>query len=207
MNDLIKFYKEQFNKNIVNTLIGINIIVFLIQCLTPESYQAWFVIPTQPSNFITQPWSILSGMFMHNGLMHILFNMFWLWQMGDILLKKIGSKKLLNLYMYGGVLSTIGVFIYSYMVGLNTYMLGASGAIMVIIFAAIYTVPNQKVSLFGIITIKMKHIAWVLFIMNIYGLGGSNAGGEVAHISGSVIGYIWIKSYLNKNFLKDMISF
>ena len=207
MKDFINFYKDRFNSNIVNMLIGINIIMFSIQAISPLNFQEYLMIPTLPSNFILQPWSIITGMFMHSGFMHIIFNMFWLWQMGNILLAEIGKDKFLKLYMYGGIGASIAVLLYSQIFDLNTYMIGASGAISVIIFAAIFTIPEKMISLFGIINLKMKHIAWALFIFSIIGLFGDNSGGNVAHLIGALIGYVWIKYYLDRDFLKDIFNF
>jgi len=206
MSNIIDFYKTKYNKNIVNKLIGINIIAFIIQFMMPQSIVNYFMMPIGISHFITQPWSLMTAMFMHGGIMHILFNMFWLWQMGEILLKTINQKDFLKLYLYGGAAASLVVLLYGYLYNYENYMLGVSGAISVIIYSAIYTIPNQKVNLFGIFKLKMKHIAWGLFVMNFFGLFGCNAGGNIAHISGSIIGYIYIKNRLNRKWYKDILS-
>jgi len=206
MKDFIIFYKELYNKNIVNKLISINIIIFALQSLFSIEMQTYFMMPSSLKYFIFQPWSLISSMFMHSGYMHILFNMLWLWQMGKILLNEINDEVFLKLYMYGGIGASIGVVIYSHIFNIETFMLGASGAISVIIFSAIYTYPNRLISFFGFFNLKMKHIAWLLMFYNIIGLSGDNAGGSVAHLTGSIIGYIWIKNYLKRDILKDVFN-
>ena len=157
--------------------------------------------------FIKQPWSIISSMFMHSGLMHILFNMLWLWSLGKTLLQFISDKDFKKLYFYSGIFASIGILLFGYLFDLSGYAVGASGAISGIIFAAIYTRPNDSVSLFGVVKAKMIWIAWGLVVYNIIGLNGNNSGGSVAHLFGALYGYIWIKKHYKRDILKDIISF
>ena len=207
MNSFTAFYKKFYNESIVNKLISINVLVFLITLFLPASILVWFMMPIGFLEFSTQPWSIISSMFMHSGLMHIAFNMLWLWSLGKMLLRYISEKEFIKLYFYGGILAAIGVLFYGYIFGVGGYAVGASGAISSIIFATIFITPNQKVNLFGIVQVKMKWIAWVLIGVNLFGLTGGNAGGEVAHIIGSIFGYVWMKNHFKRDILKDILNF
>lgn len=204
---MLDFYKKFYNEHIVNKLISINVLIFILTLFLPDIFLSWFMMPVEISEFIKQPWSIISSMFMHNGLMHLLFNMLWLWSLGKMLLYHISEKDFIILYFYSGIISAISVLIYVLLVGGIGFALGASGAISGIIFAAIFIRPEEQVNLFGIFQVKMKWIAWGLIIMNIINMSGDNAGGSIAHLSGSLFGYIWIKRYYNRDILKDIINF
>ena len=206
MTNILTFYKTKFNKNIINSLIGINIFVFFIQILIPN-INVYFMMPTVVESFIKQPWSIISSFFMHGTFFHITFNMLWLYQLGDTLLNNIGKKKFINLYMVGGIITGLSVLLYGYLFDINSYLLGASGAVSVIIFASIYLFPEEIINIFGIFELKMKQIAWGLVVFSVFGLFGTNTGGNIAHLSGALMGYIYIKLYLKKNFLDDIFKF
>ena len=89
MGHIITDLKESFRRvNIYIQLIYINVGVFILTTLTEVILQLfnrslggafeWLELPASLPRFITQPWSILTYMFMHAGVMHILFNMLWL---------------------------------------------------------------------------------------------------------------------------------
>ena len=63
----------------------------------------WLELPASLSRFIVQPWSILTYMFMHAGVLHILFNMLWLYWFGALFLNFFSAKHLRGVYILGGI--------------------------------------------------------------------------------------------------------
>lgn len=86
---------------ITRNLIIINVVVYLAAFLLPQlDYYLAGYYPFSP-NF--QSWQIITHMFMHGSLMHILFNMFTLYSFGPILEQSLGDKKYLILYFLSGL--------------------------------------------------------------------------------------------------------
>jgi len=169
--------------------------------------QEYFILPLSPTEFIKQPWSLFTTMFIHNGFRHILFNLLWLYIFGDILLKYINEKELLKLYLFSGIVVSTVVLLDAFILNVGSAALGASGAINTIIFAAIYIKPNNKISIIGDIQLKLKWIGWFLIVSHVLGLSGSNMLGEVGHLVGAAYGYIWIKKKYKRNIFNDLIKF
>jgi len=76
---------------------------------------------------------LLSTMFVHGGFFHIFMNMFVLYQFGNIIESHLGGFKYLSLYFIGGLLTSIGSLIYMYLTGDWANLVGASGAISVLL--------------------------------------------------------------------------
>jgi len=78
-------------------------------------------------------YQLLSTMFVHGGIAHILMNMFILYQFGHMVERAIGIPKYLLLYFIGGILTSIGSLAYMYTTGNWANLVGASGAICVLL--------------------------------------------------------------------------
>ena len=110
MATIITDLKESFRRgNIYIQLIYINVGVFVLTTLTEVILQLfnrslggmfeWLELPASLSRFIVQPWSILTYMFMHAGVLHILFNMLWLYWFGALFLNFFSAKHLRGVYI------------------------------------------------------------------------------------------------------------
>lgn len=156
-------------------------------------------LPASFSQLLYQPWSIISYFFFHQGFFHILSNMLMLYWFGMILTEFIGSKKLIHLYVLGGIVA--GLF---YMIAYNVFpsfrpyvnvalLLGASGAVYAVIVGAATLVPNYTVRLFLIGNVKIIYIAGAAILLSFIEIKGSNPGGNIAHLSGALMGFVYIK--------------
>lgn len=63
----------------------------------------WFVLPADPEKIAWRPWTLISFMFTDLQLFRFISNMFWLWSFGYILQDLTGNRKLIPLYLYGGI--------------------------------------------------------------------------------------------------------
>ncbi len=127
--------------NVTNVLIGANVVLFVIQNLLI------FFIPTSavlflmgaenlPAILAGEVWRPLTAMFLHANILHIFFNMYALWFLGNSIEANFGGKKLFFLYVVGGlfgsVFSLLSVILPSIASGVATQSyisVGASGAI------------------------------------------------------------------------------
>ena len=103
------------DNNSLYKLIAINLLVFLVLLVSRvmltitgfgDVYSAGvslFMMPASLTKLMSQPWAIFSYMFMHEGIFHILFNMLFLFWFGQLVHQFLGSRKLANLYILGGL--------------------------------------------------------------------------------------------------------
>ncbi len=205
----------------VRKLILINIGVFLLIHLirlvmwmpsgNPNAGDAithWLYMSSSLKNFIFKPWSLITYMFAHEGVLHILFNMLWLYFLGNLFTEYLGHRKLLLVYFWGGIAG--GLF---YLLGMNVIpplrnsfsfnlpMLGASAAVMAVVVAIATLLPNYAIRLFGIIDIKLKYLAFFYIVLSVLGIMGSNAGGNLAHLGGIFFGFFYIRQIRHYSFL------
>ena len=178
MATIINELRETFRRgNIYIRLIYINVAVFVLTTLCGVIVQLfnrslsglyeWFELPASPARFIVQPWSILTYMFMHGGLLHILFNMLWLYWFGALFLQFFTSKHLRGVYLLGGIcggilyMAAYNVFPYFRPMVDYSFMLGASASVLAIVTATAYREPNYPIRLLLFGTIRLKYLALI----------------------------------------------
>lgn len=206
----------------VTQLIAINLGVFLIVNLIGVFYflggnggsnmlTSYLAVPASIQMLWTKPWTIFTYMFLHEGFLHILFNILWLYWFGTIFLQYFSSKQLLGLYILGGLFGGL-FYIVSFNVFpvfaphvLRSYALGASASVIAIVAATAVYVPNYVVQLMFIGSVKLKWIAIVMIVLDVIGVSSGNSGGHLAHLGGAFMGWIFINSYRNKTDLTKFI--
>ncbi|PRY11580.1 membrane associated rhomboid family serine protease [Pontibacter ummariensis] len=206
----IKYAFRQQN-NTLKQLILINVIVFVVLIVTRtilyltsasgiySLIMRYLALNSDPLIFITRPWTLITYFFTHEGFLHIIFNMLNLYWFGQIVREYLGEKKLLSLYILGGI---AGGFLYMLSYNLIpffadraafSFMIGASASVLAIVVGAATLLPNYSFNLILIGPVKIKYIAAFLVLLSISGAIGDNAGGNIAHIGGALLGWVFIK--------------
>lgn len=196
--------------NSLYKLIAINLIVFLVLMVVRviftiggigdwyTEFMQYFMMPASVSRFIFQPWSAITYMFMHEGFFHIIFNMLFLYWFGLLVNEYLGSRKLTNLYILGGL---AGAVFYMVIYNLAPYfsnsvdsslMLGASAGVFAIVVGAATLSPNTTFQLILIGPVKIKYIAIFYVLVSFANSAGANAGGEIAHLGGAMMGFLYV---------------
>lgn len=174
---------------------------FLIQ--NNSAYQFLLIkleMPASLNTLLYQPWSLLSYMFLHTGLFHFVFNMLWLYWFGEIFVMYLGDKKVLPLYLLGGIAgAAVYVLAYNLLPAFKpvvnvSLMLGASASIFAIVFAAATLAPDYEIKLAILGVIRIKYVALFSLLLDIINIPYGNAGGYIAHIGGALCGFLYIKS-------------
>lgn len=218
--DIVNEIKASFKKGTYLTqLIYINLAVFVLVNLVTVFFflignptfssplVPWLSLPADPMQLIWKPWTIVTYMFLHEGFLHILFNILWLYWFGKIFMQYLDQKQLLSIYILGGLAGGIfyilafnifPIFSESYS---NSYALGASASVMAVVFATSYYVPNYEVHLFFIGKVKLKYIALFSILMDLLSIPNGNAGGHIAHIGGALFGTYFILQYKKGNLI------
>lgn len=148
-------------------------------------------------------WTFLTSMFMHGGFLHLFVNMLSLYFVGNLLEKILGQKRFFWFYMVAGLFAGL-LFVLSPLVfpqDLNTFAVGASGALFGLIGVLIFLTPNLPVYVMFIpIPIKMKYAApGMLVLLWIISIGANIPIGNVAHFGGLLAG-VFYGVYLRKKF-------
>lgn len=221
MNSILKNLKQSFQKgDTLIKLIYVNVAVFIVLKLVSLVYLLFKIDFYAPVDYLALPayltsllhhfWTPVTYMFVHEGFMHILFNMIALFWFGKLFLIYFSDKQLLALYLFGGLLGAL-----AYIGGYNlipyyndqiynSVVIGASGSIMAIIVATAFRAPNSEIQLMFLGRIKLMYIAIAFILLSMFGTGGSNAGGEIVHLGGAFAGYLFV-SLQNKG--KDITPF
>ncbi|MBP6387076.1 MAG: rhomboid family intramembrane serine protease [Pseudarcicella sp.] len=219
MNWFTDDFKQAFNKsnNSLMQLIWINIVVYLTTLVLQLSLMAlsqtwvlehilsYFSLSAVLPNVLYKPWTLLTYSFFHaiNPIAHLLPNMLMLYWFGGIIQEYIGSKRLIHLFIYGAIFG--GIFVIGlenllpfFQHSLSSNIIGASGAVMAIVFGATTLVPEYTFYLFLIGPIKIKYIAVFLLILSLVSaLNMQNVGGELVHVGGAMMGYFYVKFLKN----------
>ena len=216
MDSILNNLKQEFKQGtILNKLIYINVGVFLLfSILGVFSFMFQFnlspildqlYLPAENSKLLSQPWAFITYMFLHNGFLHLLFNMVWLHFAGKIFLQYLNPKQLLSTYLLGGVSGgLIFIIAYNYIPALaiyteNAQALGASAAVLAIMVAIATYTPNYSVRFPFIGIVKLKHIAIFSVMLDLLSIPKGNAGGHIAHLGGALFGYLYIKQLQKGN--------
>lgn len=211
MGTIISDLKEKFrNGNIAIQLIFINVAIFLVTSIAGVILNlcglgdlaslSFLSLPASVDCFLLQPWSIITYMFMHGGIWHILFNMLCLYWFGEIFLMFFSSKHLRGLYVLGGIVGGLlfmlcyNVFPYFAPAVGTSVVVGASASILAVIIAVAYREPNYHVQLFLVGNVSLKYLALFVVIVDLMLVTSSNAGGHIAHIGGALAGWIFAYS-------------
>ena len=184
------------------TIIGINSLVFIYQylILPPESLgditSTYALTPATPSVI-----TVFTSMFMHGGLMHIIFNMWFLWIFGDNIESVLGHKRYVVFYLICGVGAALAQIQIN--TGSQIPMVGASGAIAGVLGAYLIRLPRATVHVIVILIIFITFIRvpamvviGIWFLSNLTAglgtLGIEETGGTAwfAHLGGFVSGVV-----------------
>jgi len=191
--------------DVVKHLLIINVIVFVTFGLIFEQYAGYLYL--HPNEQYFQPYQIVSHMFMHGGVTHILFNMFSLYFLGPMVERALGAKKFLIFYLVCGMGSMLLHLALVYMGYLSprTAVVGASGAIMGVFVAFAVLFPDVKLMLlFPPIPIKAKYLMMGLVAFDLFsGVSGMNTGiAHFAHLGGAITGFILMVVWKKVSFLR-----
>lgn len=144
--------------------------------------------------FIWKPWTLLTYCFSHYSFWHLLFNMLTLFWFGTLVQEFIGSRKLLNIYIIGGIFSgLIYIGIYNLLSltpqvnNISSTVLGASAAVCAVMFAAVTLLPEYEFYFFGLFLIKIKYIAWFFLLLSFI-----IPSSGISHLGGALAGYSYI---------------
>jgi len=215
MNPFVEDFKRAWHKpnSILIRLIIINAVVFLVflfakiigtivsNKMVYDTLQFVMYLPAPLTKFMVRPWTVFTYFFTHEDLMHIVFNMFALYWFGRIAEEYLGHLKTLVLYVYGGlaggILYLLAYNFIPFFINIQPAIgvIGASASVYAIIAGTATLLPNYGLHLLFFGRVQLKYIAIFVILLSVIGSIGSNAGGNLAHLGGALLGFLFIKSY------------
>lgn len=215
MNPILNDFKYAWKRpnNAVAQLIIVNVAVFvglfIIGLLkyaglgfVAAFIHEQFAIPSNIEAFIFRPWTAITYAFNHADIFHIFFNMLVFYWFGRLFAEYMGSQKLINLYVIsalGGAL--VYLFVYNVFPNMpDSTMIGASGAVYGVVVASATLLPDYRFYLLFLGPVKIIYIALFYVFISLFTLErGINIGGELAHLTGAFIGFLYIKQLQKGN--------
>ncbi len=200
------------DNNALVGLITINIIFFIVLLVVEVIYAnvqgsatvfagdvlPYFQVPAKPAILATRPWTLLTSMFTHYRFFEMLGGMMWLWAFGYIFQELTGNRKLIPVYIYGGIAGAV-VFI----IAVNSFpsmrpnaaamfLMGGSASNMAIAAAATVLAPDYRFfrNIGGGIPIWVLTLVYVL--IDFAGVASAGAAYSLAHLAGAGAGFLFV---------------
>jgi membrane associated rhomboid family serine protease len=180
-------------------------IAWVLCCRQGAELTRYFELPAWPQRWLMQPWSLLTYMFLHADVLHLLFNMLWLYSFGQLFLSSHSERHFRGVYLLGGIVG--GVF---FMLAYNVFpyfresvgyysagLVGASAAVLALVVATAVRMPDFRIRLLLIGELRLKYLALIVVVADLLFVTSDNAGGHIAHLGGALAGW-WFASSLTR---------
>lgn len=201
------------DNNALVFLFAVNMILFVIITFIKTVYYLsdipeeffykqilnWFTLPAIPDTFLTRPWTLITHMFTHQGVWHLISNCLWLWCFGYIMQDLAGNNKLIPVYLYGGFVGGLVFLLGNNLVpvlernlAVTAPMIGAGAPIMALAVATTTLAPDYRI--FPLINggIPLWVLTLVFVAIDFASLATGNAAVGAGHLAAGVMGYLYI---------------
>lgn len=170
----------------VTRLIIINVVMFALATLRPALIPALMLVPAY---VLLRPWTLVTYMFLHGSLWHLLFNLLGLFFFGPRLELELGSRKFLSLYFISGIMGAVLSFLTPF-----TAIVGASGALFGVFLGFASYWPRERIYVWGIFPIEARLLVIIMTVLSLFGgFGGGGGIAHFAHLGGFAGGYLYIR--------------
>ena len=191
-------------------LLIVNTIIFVLTYLCPLQLQRQIMLVLALSaeaavrNLFV--WQLVTYMFLHAGITHVLFNMLTLWMFGIQLERDWGTRRFLKYYFYCGIAAGVCVLVVNILLGYwGVVTLGASGAIFGVLVAFGVMYPDQTVLMYFLFPIKAKYLVMIFVAVELLLTFGPNTGvSTIAHLGGAAFGFVYLKGRLPRLPMPDV---
>jgi membrane associated rhomboid family serine protease len=183
----------------IKLLLIANTAIFLLQKFGPDKFlRDHFALEPSALFSVFAVWQLVTYMFLHGDLWHILFNMLALWMFGRELEETWGTDRFFRYYFTCGIGAGICVVLANYSLPTgnpNSVTLGASGAIYGILLASAVLWPDRIIYFNFLFPIKMKYLVMIYAAIAFFGTyNGGGTVSNVAHLGGMLFGLGLLKS-------------
>ncbi len=183
----------------IRTIIMINAMMFVIQLLfagvTGISLSVYLGFVPDLWTAITNPWRIITYMFLHSisNPFHFIFNMLWLWWMGRPVEETIGARSFLTVYFGAGLAGALIDIVVS-LAGTPVPVIGASGAVYGVMVAFAMLFPRTPIMLLLLPPIEARYVVGGLIAIDVLLLNNSDNVARFVHLGGALGGYLLMRA-------------
>jgi len=206
-------FTDSLQNNALVMLITINFVIFVLfqfiyvfyifsfkeEIAGPKFYSDIYnnlAIPGTFREFIRKPWTLLTYMFYHQRIWHLIGNMLWLWMFGYIFHHLTGNKKIIPVFIWGSIGGAVAFLLAYNLIPLlrvqDVNMVGASAGIMAIVVATTMLAPGYRIFPFINNGIPLWVLTVVFLIIDLALMPMENTGGHIAHLAGGFTGFLFI---------------
>lgn len=181
----------------VKLLIITNVVAFATNAVVPEMTARLGLLPRAVFEHGAL-WQVVTYMFLHGGIGHILINMLSLWMFGTELERTWGTRFFTKYYFVTGIGAAVTSLLLSMFIGemYDTVTIGASGAVYGLLLGYGMYFPNRPIYLYFVFPIPAKYFVMIVGAIAFFSaLGGPTGGGiaHTAHLGGLIAGYLYLK--------------
>jgi membrane associated rhomboid family serine protease len=171
----------------VQRLLIANVAMFFITQFVPDLTRQLMLVPIL---IVFRPWTIVTYMFLHGGLMHLIFNMIGLYFFGPRLEDRLGGRQFLLLYFLSGIAGALLSFPFTPRVAI----VGASGAVFGVLMGFALYWPRERIYIWGVLPVEARVLVAVLTAVSLYlGWQGGGNVAHFAHLGGFLGGFLYLK--------------
>jgi membrane associated rhomboid family serine protease len=180
----------------VGRLIVANAMVLLLLMTLFTSREAFQALQFSPRTAFTRPWTFVTYMFVHAGLLHLLANMLMLYVFGTAVESRMGSRHFILYFLYCGVGAAVFCLLLGGVMPVGAFV-GASGAVLGVAVAFAYFWPDAELIVFPIpVPIKARTLVLGLVALDVVGsrLWPNDGIAHLAHVGGALFGFLFFKA-------------
>lgn len=172
---------------------------------TSGTMMKWLALSSEGGDLLTHPWTLVTYLFLHHGLLHWLFSMIMLYVAGTMCYRYLGSRRFAWLFFLCGLAGALFYLLICSIFPIGrystSYAIGASTAALGVFTAVAFYAPNQEIGFWLVRTfnVKMKWIAVAFIVLDLLFIPVSNAGGHIAHLGGMLCGLLYVVVMRSRN--------
>jgi membrane associated rhomboid family serine protease len=177
-------------------------VIYVVNSLNLGAYQnnvlSWLVLPGTLDKLSNRPWTVLTYMFSDQHVFRFIGNMFWLWGFGYVLQDLTGNRKLIPIYLYGGIAGAVFFLLcYGVLPGLHAsasiaQLAGANASVIAVAIAVTTVAPDYRI--FPMINggIPLWILTVLYLLIDFSTIAHGDAGGYIANLAGAAAGFFFI---------------
>ena len=168
-------------------LVVANVAFFALQSVTPFVYALFVLVPAEA---LFRPWTLVTYMFLHGGLTHLLFNMLGLFFFGSRVEMRLGARRFLTLYFIAGITGALLSLPFTP----NAQIIGASGGVFGVMMAFAMFWPREKIYIWGVLPVEARVLVVVTTVIALWsGLTGGGGIAHFAHLGGYLGAWLYLR--------------
>ncbi|MGE5245251.1 MAG: rhomboid family intramembrane serine protease [Betaproteobacteria bacterium] len=184
----------------LKAIIGANVVVFLFTTFVPSAQLTLGLVPIWVVHRLFL-WQLVTYMFVHGGLLHILFNMLALWMFGTELERLWGTRYFLKFYFVTGIgagVLTVALAMLPFAFAGQLYVsdiIGASGAIYGLLLAYALYFPDRPIYMYFLFPVRARTFVIIMGAITLYASVAESSSGiaNATHLAGLLVAYVYLK--------------